>query len=76
MELVLENLDVHLLDICAIPRTRTEIQTALKKRTGKTVARTTIFDHLDKLILADKMKKFSTLVGKTGRPPVYYITTP
>ena len=76
MELLLEDLDDHLLDICVIPRTRTEIQRALKKTTGKTVPRTTIFDHLDKLILADKMTKFSTLVGEIGRPPVYYVTTP
>ena len=36
------------------------------------IPRTTLYDHLVKLILQDKVEKFSSRKRKRGRPLVYY----
>lgn len=48
------------------PITREE----LSVRTG--IPRTTLYDTLDKLILKNKVYKFTEQVKKRGRPKVYY----
>lgn len=65
---VTANIKEYLLEVLKDqgPITREELST----HTG--IPRTTLYDTLDKLILKDKVYKFTQPTKKRGRPRVYY----
>jgi predicted transcriptional regulator len=68
IDLELQPLDEYLFDLLVHqgPMTRNELVKLTKK------PRTTIYDHLVKLMLKDKVVRFSKTGKKPGRPKVYF----